>query len=341
LGGNMLTAIDLEKLKLLIRSHRSGNDAAFVEAAESIILAQVASNHHATAVDLKRALGSPGMRDNQTRLNALPRDRRNGEDLIFFDQTPIRAERLVFGNATSERICRVLAEHKNRGGLSRYGYQPKSKLLFWGPPGCGKTVTARLLASELGLPLGVLRLSSVISSFVGDTAAHLQRVFTTASAVPMVLLIDEVDAIGKNRDDRNDVGELKRVVNSLLQAMDAFGTNQPSLLIAASNHQYLLDPALWRRFDDVIEFPMPDEDEREKVLKILLNGLTFDGSISRAARAMQSMSYSEIERSTIEAIKTMILEHREFLSWNDLQTEVHRRKASASKAKKRTGVRLK
>jgi SpoVK/Ycf46/Vps4 family AAA+-type ATPase len=337
----MLTAVDLEKLKLLIRSHRSGNNAAFVEAAEAIILAQTASNHHATAVDLKRALGPPEMRDNQTKLNTLPRDRRNGEDLIFFDQTPIQAERLVFGESTSERICRLLAEHKNRARLLRYGYQPKSKLLFWGPPGCGKTAAARLVASELGLPLGVLRLSSVISSFVGDTAAHLQKVFTTASAVPMVLLIDEVDAVGKNRDDRNDVGELKRVVNSLLQAMDAFGTAQPSLLIAASNHQYLLDPALWRRFDDVIEFPIPEVGQRERMLKILLNGLKFDGSISRAARAMSSMSFAEIERAVIEAIKTMILEHREVLLWKDLQTEIDRRKTSASKARRRTGVRVK
>jgi ATP-dependent 26S proteasome regulatory subunit len=157
----------------------------------------------------------------------------------------------------------------------------------------------------------------------------------------MVLLIDEVDAVGKNRDDRNDVGELKRVVNSLLQAMDAFSKNQPSLLIAASNHQYLLDPALWRRFDDVVEFPMPDAVEREKLLKILLSGVTFEGSISQSVRAMTSMSFAEIERATIEAIKTMILEHREVLQWRDLQTEVQRRKISTTRAQKRNGVRPK
>jgi SpoVK/Ycf46/Vps4 family AAA+-type ATPase len=337
----MLAAVDLDKLKLLLQSHRSGNDAAFVQAAESIILAQVASNHHTNAVDLKRALGSASKEENQIRLNTLPRDRRNGEDLIFFDQTPVKVEKLIFGNATLERVWRVLTEHKRRASLARHGYFPKSKLLFWGPPGCGKTVTARLIACELGLPLGVLRLSSVISSFVGDTAAHLQRIFSAASSVPMVLLIDEVDAIGKNRDDRNDVGELKRVVNSLLQVMDTFGKTQDSLLIAASNHQYLLDPALWRRFDDVIEFPMPGSHEREKFLKILLNGVKFEGSLSKPISAMSSMSFAEIERATVEAVKTMILEEREVLHWENLLSEVQRHKRSALKAQRRNGVRPK
>jgi AAA+ superfamily predicted ATPase len=139
------------------------------------------------------------------------------------------------------------------------------------------------LAHELGLPVGVVRLNAVISSFLGDTASHLHRVFNLANTTPMVLLLDEVDAVGKNRDDPNDVGELKRVVNSLLQAMDTFDSSK-SIIIAASNHQYLLDPALWRRFDALIEFPLPGKTEREIYLQRLLNGVEFDGSLEYSAR---------------------------------------------------------
>jgi AAA+ superfamily predicted ATPase len=199
----------------------------------------------------------------------------------------------------------------------------------------------RVIASELGLPLGVLRLSSVISSFVGDTAAHLQRVFIKASSSPMVLLIDEVDAIGKNRDDRNDVGELKRVVNSLLQSMDTFGDRGQSLLIAASNHQYLLDSAVWRRFDDVVEFPMPEPSERRKYLELLLNGVRFKGRMSRLVGATRSMSFADIERVAIEAVKSMILEGREVLGLGDLLDEARRYKDSVWNAQTHKMVRRK
>jgi AAA+ superfamily predicted ATPase len=337
----MLTAIDLDKLKLLFQSHRSGNETEFFQAAEAIILSQLAANHHSSATDLKKALGAQVPRNTSSSLSVLPKDRRNGDELIFIDESAFRPEMLVYSEETSRSICRVLTEHRNRAKLAHYGYYPKAKLLFWGPPGCGKTVTARYIASELGLPLGVLRLSSVISSFVGDTAAHLQRVFVRASSTPMVLLIDEVDAIGKNRDDRNDVGELKRVVNSLLQSMDTFGSRGPSLLIAASNHQYLLDSAVWRRFDDVVEFRMPEPSERQKFLEQLLNGVRFKGRISELVRATRAMSFADIERVAVEAVKSMILEGRELLLSSDLLEEARRYKGSVWKAQMRNTVRRK
>jgi hypothetical protein len=139
----MLTAIDLDKLKLLFQSHRSGNETEFFQAAEAIILSQLAANHHSSATDLKKALGSQAPRSVSSNLSVLPRDRRNGDELIFIDQSVVRPEMLVHSGATSRSVYRVLTEQRSRAKLARYGYHPKAKLLFWGPPGCGKTVTAR------------------------------------------------------------------------------------------------------------------------------------------------------------------------------------------------------
>jgi SpoVK/Ycf46/Vps4 family AAA+-type ATPase len=338
LPGHMQAAINVDKLKVLFQSFREKDDLAFVRAAESIILQELAANHHASATELRRSLMATPLQETQSmRLAVLPKDRRAGQDLLFFDETPVKPEALVLSETTSRHIARLLEEHRKRNQLERFGYKPKAKLLFWGPPGCGKTFTARYLASELGLPIAVLRLSSVISSFVGDTAAHIHGVFTRAAATPMLLLIDEADAIGKNRDDANDVGELKRVVNSLLQAIDSFRASH-SVLVLASNHQYLLDPALWRRFDDVVEFPMPDAAARARLLRILLNGVRFSGSLNNIVKSMGSMSYADVERSTIEAVKTMILEERSDLREGDVLAEARALKVSLAKAKLKNGA---
>ena len=128
----------------------------------------------------------------------------------------------------------------------------RRRVLMFGPPGSGKTSAAEGLAAELGIPLVVVRLDSLISSYLGETASNLRRVVDYAARAPFVVLFDEFDAIGRNRDDPQEHGELKRVVNAFLQMIEAYSGT--SLLLAATNHEQLLDPALWRRFDDVIEF---------------------------------------------------------------------------------------
>lgn len=309
-----------EQLKKLFHAFNDQNEAAFYQAAEAIIAEELAANHHSLAKELKKALvrrENPKNGSLNNRLTILPKDRRNGEELVVLQTSSVDQTKIVLCPETKAKIDRILDEHRKRTQLAKYGYAPKTKLLFWGPPGCGKTFAAHFLAYELGLPIGVLRLNATISSFLGETAFHLQRIFNLANVQPMVLLLDEVDAIGKNRDDRNEVGELKRVVNSLLQAMDTFHSTQ-SLVIAASNHQYLLDPALWRRFDDLIHFPFPDEQERERYLRILANGVHFEGSPANLANAMNSLSFADIERVTVEAIKTMILEGRNQLRSEDI-----------------------
>lgn len=162
------------------------------------------------------------------------------------------------------RIEQVAAEQRHLPALERQGLGPTRSLLFVGPPGVGKTMSARWLASLLGRPLITLDLASVMSSFLGKTGANIRSVLDYAKSVESVLLLDEFDAIAKKRDDDGDVGELKRLVTVLLQEIDDWPST--SLLIAATNHGELLDPAVWRRFDDILTFRTPNDIERTKAL---------------------------------------------------------------------------
>lgn len=160
----------------------------------------------------------------------------------------VDTSRLILAHDTEHKIRQVIDERHDRPKLARSGYHPKSKLLLWGRPDCGKTLTAYCLAEEFSLPVGVVRLNAPIPSILGYAGSRLQRVFNLSRTSPVILFLDEVGSVRKNR---HDVGELKRVVNGFRQAMDLLFSTE-SLVVGASNHQDLLDPALWRRFDDVV-----------------------------------------------------------------------------------------
>lgn len=324
-----------ERLVNLFRAYSENNDEAFRKTADAIIADELMANHHAQARDLKKAIsaGKPEKPPGRVAggLSALPKDKRFGESLISVVQPSLSASRVILAPQAKSQILRVIDEHSQRSKLAKYGYSPKTKLLFWGPPGCGKTLVAHWIASELGLPLGLVKLNSLITSFLGETAAHIQRVFDAAQSSPMVLLIDEADAIAKDRNDRNDVGELKRVVNSLLQAMDTF-RSKDSILIAASNHQYLFDDALWRRFDDFVTFSLPTQSQIRTLLLSTLNGVPVSGDVDAAARSAKGLSFAEVEKVLVEAVKTMILQDSEELPASELSLHFKRYKSLLRKA---------
>lgn len=313
-----------DALRRLFRAFRDHNDSAFRKVAESIIADQLAANHHGLAKELRAALGTgSGSKKsvNSNSLAALPRDRRYGEQLLTIYHEPASTEHLLLEDSTKQRVDRFINERRNAKKLASFGYSPKCKLLFWGPPGCGKTLTAHHLANQFNLKVGVVRLSALISSYLGDTASHLQQVFDVAHETPMVILFDEIDTVAKTRDDSRDVGELKRVVNSLLQAMDTFVAKE-SILIGASNHQYLFDPAIWRRFDDVVLFPKPSPAIRKRFIQRHLNGVSFKGSADTLVKRSAGLSFAQVEQVLIEAIKSMILEDRKQLTSQQVTTEL-------------------
>lgn len=325
-----------DRLLQLFHAYREQNDASFRRAAEALISEEVMANHHGLASELQKALGTS--RNGGTRMNGLrPLHAASGpsEDLVFFPRSSTEEMRVVFCPETESQVSRVLEEHRQRLKLAEHGLRPKFRLLLWGPPGCGKTLTAKYLAQQLGLPLGILRLSATVSLYLGETAARVQQAFDAATLSPMVLFLDEVDAIAKDRDDGNDVGELKRVVNSLLQAIDGF-QDERSLLVAASNHQYLLDDAAWRRFDAIIHFPLPGPDQRAAFMARLLNGVSLSGRLTSSVKASDGLSFADIERSVNEAVKTMVLAGRSGIKGSDVAAEIRMVKSTTTAARRRT-----
>src|SRR5271156_6411748 len=238
---------------------------------------------------------------------SLPRDPDRDAPLLDARHPERTRDEIVLSNQLERKLERIESEFRQREALARLGLAPKSRLLFIGPPGCGKTLCAEILASDLGLTLLHARFDGIVSSYLGETANNLRRVFTYARQQLSVLFFDEFDALGKRRDDPQDVGELKRVVSSFLQLLDAYPKN--NLLIAATNHEGLLDDALWRRFDEVLYFSKPSLEQLIKLMHLRLRSvrkreLDFDS----LAKDMEGFTFADAERVCFEAAKAMVLE---------------------------------
>jgi len=221
---------------------------------------------------------------------------------------------VVLSDANRAVVEDVLLEQGRAELLATYGLRPVTKLLLCGPPGCGKTLTAEVLATELGLELALVRTDAAVSSYLGETAANLRRVFDFIEAGRYVVLFDEFDAIGKEREDPSEHGELKRVVNAFLQMSD--GYRGRSVVIAATNHERMLDSALWRRFDEVMSLEPPTLDQVRKLLSIKLRAVRSDLPLSDRSfvKLFAGMTHAEIERIVLRAIKGMVLRGSEFVT---------------------------
>ena len=265
---------DGKLLRQLIRSGAEGDLEVFRGVAEEVIAAERQKQHHLLANDLEKILygrtastPSPAI---QRLMASVPKDRERGFPLLSV-KTPVRAlEDVVLSSQNVSALHGLLREHSREDVLRAHGLRPVDRVLFCGPPGCGKTLTAEVVAQELGRPFAIVRTDSVVSSFLGETAANLRRVLDFAATCPMVTLFDEFDALGKERDDTSEHGELRRVVNAVLQMLDAYEGR--SIIIAATNHDAMLDTAIWRRFDEVLFLDRPTPTELRQLLAVKLRG---------------------------------------------------------------------
>ncbi|WP_186182813.1 AAA family ATPase [Burkholderia gladioli] len=316
-------------LRQLIKSGTQGDAAGFRAASEAVIKEEREKNHHLLANDLERLLyGDQATIGHSARklhtITNLPTNKDNGLALLE-ERAVVREEKdIILSDTTQSALDEILMEHNRADVLRSYGMQPAQKLLFCGPPGCGKTLAAEVIAHSLSMPLILVRLDSVISSFLGETAANLRKVFDFIESQPVVALFDEFDALTKDRGDSADHGELKRSVNAVLQMMD--GYRGASILIATTNYETLLDKAVWRRFDEVIRFEMPNLEQIKRLLALKLSGIrrNFEPDDGHVASQFKGMSHADIERVLRRAVKEMILSGREFLEKSHIDTALSR-----------------
>lgn len=213
---------------------------------------------------------------------------------------------VVLNRDIAQRLSRFLAYYRHSAKLIEAGLELPYTLLLYGPPGCGKTVLAKYIAKELNLPLVVARLDTLISSYLGNTSKNIRLLFEHAKERPCVLFLDEFDAIAKLRDDQHELGELKRVVNSLLQNIDTFGPE--SVLIAATNHEQLLDPAVWRRFTYTWKLELPDREAREALVRLFLRGsMTEPYELRVLAELFRGLSGADIEVICTQALRDALV----------------------------------
>ncbi len=300
------------QLKALLRSHADDDDDRFYAVMLQVAANEARKGHQKLASEIKSLVeklqtqtqSEPETSSQPTPLTQTPNDL--GLLLEKSNQVTHLSE-LILSEQSSSRVRRVLLEQRQRDKLRSYGLSPKRKLLFCGRPGTGKTMSASVLATELKLPLYTVLLDGLITRYLGETSVKLRRVFDFISSTRAVFLFDEFDAIGSKRDSDNDVGEVRRILNSFLQFLEK--DSSESLIIAATNHPSLLDDALFRRFDDLIVFAPPSDREIQLLItnrlsRFTLNEVDWDKIITNAL----GLSASEIVQACDEAAKTAILE---------------------------------
>lgn len=314
-----------ELIKQLFLSFNNKDNEAFIQAAREYIDREKRKKHTIVAKELEKALFQSACVSNNKRFKQslpIPRDTEKGFPLLEIQHFEQDFDSLVLSTNTKSQLERIIREFKDVDILATYNLSYKKKILLCGPPGTGKTYSAQIISSMLHIPLVYIRFDAIISSYLGETAGNLRKVFDFIESDTWIVLFDEFDIIGKNRDDVHEHGEIKRVVNNFLQMLDNFKGD--SILFAATNHQNILDSAIWRRFDAVIDYELPDEEARKKLFERFLKSIKRDKKINmaKAAKSSQGLSPADIKMLTKEAMKSVIIDARDMLAMGDLEAAI-------------------
>jgi SpoVK/Ycf46/Vps4 family AAA+-type ATPase len=321
-----MTTTDLIK-KLFLSFNDKDNDT-FVQTAREYIENEKRKKHTLVAKDLEKALFSANSSQNGGKrfknTIPIPRDTEKGFPLLEIQHFDKSIDALIISREIKEQLEQVIREFKDADILATYNLQNKKKILFCGRPGTGKTFSAQIVSSVLNLPLVYIRFDAIISSYLGETASNLRKVFDYIESGTWIVLFDEFDIIGKNRDDNHEHGEIKRVVNSFLQMLDNLKSD--SIILAATNHQNMLDSAIWRRFDDVIYYELPDENIRKQLFEIYLKPIKKDADIDMtiAACLTDGFSPADIKMVTEEAMKTAIISSKNHIGQNEIDCAIQK-----------------
>lgn len=317
------------QIKALLRSHTSGDNERFYAVALQMAASEARKGHQNLADELRALVNEARQRSasisSGQKVHSISAPQGEAGDLLELVDTRVKLSDLVMEQSLRERVERILNEQKNLSRLKENNLRPRQRLLFTGPPGCGKTVTAAALATELRLPLFVVRLDSLISRYLGDSLSKLRLIFDAIERHRAVYLFDEFDSIGFTRDAGGEVGEMRRVLNSFLVFIERLQSN--SLVISATNHGQRLDKALFRRFDDLVEFGLPEPLQIRETITRLLHKVSKERfAWKRIEAAASDLSYAEITRAAEEAIKEMLIHDLPKVTNNALVTALTERR---------------
>jgi SpoVK/Ycf46/Vps4 family AAA+-type ATPase len=301
-----------EQVKALLKSYSQSDSEHFLSVALQIAAHEARTGKGKLAQELRDLVDDIKRKQSAGQIGgAVPIARPTGElaSLLAVTYPKTRLSEMVLSNETHLNIERVLSEYRHRDKLRSHALSARRKLLLIGPPGCGKTMTASVLAGELKLPLFSVQLHGLITKYMGETAAKLHLIFEVMKQTRAVYFFDEFDAIGADRGARNDVGEIRRVLNSFLQFLEQ--EDSDSVIVAATNYVGMLDDALFRRFDEVIRYTLPVDRQLDELVRNRLGGLLVKRpDWARIRKAAVGLSHAGIARACDNAAKDCILRGR-------------------------------
>jgi SpoVK/Ycf46/Vps4 family AAA+-type ATPase len=315
----------------LLKSHIEGEEQQFFTVAMQVAAHEARQGHGKVAEEIRNLVDQAKDQRSQfvnKKGGAIPLIQPKGDllNLLSARYSDMRLADMVLSENLYARLMKVVTEQANSNLLKEHNLNPRRKLLLVGAPGTGKTMTAAAIAGELKLPLFTVLYEGLFTKFMGETATQLKLIFEAMSSTRGVYFFDEFDAIGSQRSSNNDVGEIRRVLNSCLQFLE--NDDSDSLIIAATNHPDLLDKALYRRFDDVIQYELPDLKVVKKLIQSRLitfdlSWKTWDGVLTAAA----GLSQAEVIRAVTEVAKNTVLETKKLISEDELITAILERKS--------------
>jgi SpoVK/Ycf46/Vps4 family AAA+-type ATPase len=299
-----------QQVKGLIRCHFEGEPERFATIALQIAAHEARAGHATLAHEIRQYIDRARRRHGVMPGVTLSRDL---SDLLLQSNPRCRLAELIAPADLRQRLERILDEYRHRKKLKQHGLAPRRKILLAGPPGTGKTMTASVLSAELRLALHTILMHKLVTKFMGETSAKLRQIFDIIQEEPGVYLFDEFDAIGTQRGRENEVGEMRRVLNSFLQFIEQ--DTSDSMIIAATNTFDVLDTALFRRFDDVVYYDLPTQPEREELIELRLRGfMSASFGLARVAQGAEGLSHAEITRACDDAIKHVVLSRKKKVS---------------------------
>ena len=322
-----------EQLKALIDAHAHGDDPRFYSVAMQLAASEAKVGHGKLAEELRALVDAAKRRPGAGSPVPISRPRGELANLLGVSYPKARLTDMVLGDTLDQQIRRVIREQRHAERILAHGLSPRRKLLLVGAPGTGKTLTASVLAGELGVPLCQVRLDGLITKFMGETAAKLRQVFDSTTQTRGVYFFDEFDAIGSQRGGAGDVGEIRRVLNSFLQMIEQDESH--SLIVAATNHPSMLDDALFRRFDDVLHYELPSPEQVSALMSAKLARFAAKGvSWKRLAGVAAGLNHAEIVRAAEEVVKEALMADREKVTEAEIRLALVERQGMAKRLRK-------